>query len=205
MHSIDAQPRTLIDLLRHGTPEGGSRYRGHRDDPLAEQGWAEMWAAVGRDWPWTRLVSSPLTRCRAFAEALAERSGLPLSLEPDLREIGFGDWEGRAVAEVREREGPSLARYWADPVKHPPANGEPLPDFQRRVAAVWERLTRDHPGEHLLLIAHGGVIRMVLAQVLGMPLRGVLQIEVPVAGMTRLRVQPDINGRPLTSLLFHAR
>ena len=61
---------TTIDLLRHGEPIGGRRYRGHIDDPLSEYGWSEMWHAVSGETPWQQIITSPLRRCREFAEAL---------------------------------------------------------------------------------------------------------------------------------------
>ena len=80
---------TTIDLLRHGTPVGGRRYRGQIDDPLSEEGWAEMWAAVNGARPWRQIVCSPLSRCRQFAEALGDRLALPVAEDPRLREVGF--------------------------------------------------------------------------------------------------------------------
>ena len=62
---------TLIDLLRHGEPEGGRAYRGHSiDDPLSETGWQQMWAAVGYHKPWEQIVSSPLQRCQLNLHAM---------------------------------------------------------------------------------------------------------------------------------------
>jgi alpha-ribazole phosphatase len=203
MHVPETAPVTYIDLLRHGLPEGGHRYRGRRDDPLSEEGWAQMWAAVGERGPWDRIVSSPMRRCAEFAHELAARDGLPLSLEPAFREISFGAWEGRRVAEVHAEEAEHLRRYWQDPVANPPPEGEPLPEFFARVSAAWDALVDGAEGEHLLLVAHGGVIRTILVHVLGMPLAGVLRFEVPNACLTRIRVQPDLDGQPLASLVFH--
>ena len=62
---------TTIDLIRHGEPVGGSKYRGQTDDPLSEKGWEQMRAAVGDHRPWEAILTSPLARCRAFAEKLA--------------------------------------------------------------------------------------------------------------------------------------
>ena len=67
---------TVIDLIRHGEPEGGVRIRGSRDDPLSDIGWSQMWSAVGQAKPWHEIVSSPLSRCAAFAREL----GSPLEL-----------------------------------------------------------------------------------------------------------------------------
>ncbi len=86
-----------LDLLRHGETESGGGFRGSLDDALTARGWAQMRTAVegGR---WDLLVSSPLQRCRAFAEELAQRQGIELELENDLRELHFGAWEGRSAA-----------------------------------------------------------------------------------------------------------
>ncbi|HRK78542.1 MAG TPA: histidine phosphatase family protein, partial [Thiobacillus sp.] len=105
---------TTLDLLRHGEPVGGRRYRGQIDDPLSEKGWAQMHAAVGDAVPWTRVVASPLLRCRAFAETLAGRHGLPLAVDARLKEVGFGEWEGKSAAEIEQDAPGTLARFKAD-------------------------------------------------------------------------------------------
>jgi alpha-ribazole phosphatase len=204
VHALQTHPNTFIDLLRHGTPQGGTRYRGHLDDPLSGEGWRQMRAAVGQLCPWQRIVSSPLRRCAEFAQELAARHGLPLQIEDGFKEISFGRWEGRRVAEVFETEAELVSRYWQDPVAHTPPEGEPLTAFSARVGKAWERLLQQAEGEHVLLVAHGGVIRAILVHVLGMPLAHVLRLEVPVAAMSRIRIQPDVNGRPAPSLVFHA-
>ena len=70
---------TLIDFIRHGEPEGGRRYRGNAvDDALSEKGWQQMWGAVGDRPPWQQIISSPMRRCSAFAEA-----GEPCPIDTD--------------------------------------------------------------------------------------------------------------------------
>ncbi|MGD8430278.1 MAG: alpha-ribazole phosphatase family protein [Ectothiorhodospiraceae bacterium] len=199
------EPETLIDLIRHGMPVGGRRYRGHRDDPLSEEGWEQMWSAVGGNAPWHAVVTSPLARCEAFARSLGERHGLPVEVDPGFKEISFGDWEGRRIAEILAAAPEQVSAYWRDPVAHPPPGGEPLESFRERVAAALEAVAERHQGEHTLVVCHGGVIRTLLSHVLRMPLAAVLRIEVPNAGLTRLRMQRDVNGAPAPSLVFHAR
>ena len=64
---------TIIDFIRHGEPVGGRAYRGHNiDDPLSEKGWQQMRTAVADHCPWSQLISSPLLRCKDFANELAE-------------------------------------------------------------------------------------------------------------------------------------
>ncbi len=185
-----------LDLLRHGETPGGSRFRGRLDDPLTERGWEQMWAAVGpgagdgEGFPvWDGIVTSPLARCADFARALSQRRGIPLRMDPRLAELDFGDWEGRTAAELMATEAEALGRFWADPVAHPPPGGEPLLAFQARVLAAWEELVRQDRGDRTLVISHGGVIRVILCQVLGYPLRRLLELEVGHASLTGIRVR----------------
>jgi len=189
---------TTVDLIRHGEPVGGRRYRGQVDDPLSEKGWAQMHAAVGDSVPWTRIVSSPLLRCRAFAETLADRHGLPLVLDERLKEVGFGVWEGKSAAEIEQDAPGTLACFKADPVNARPQGAEPLADFHARVAAALDELLAQHAGQHVLLVGHAGVMRMALAWALMIPLEHAYRIEVATASLTRLRFDA---GR--ASLIFH--
>ncbi len=189
---------TVLDLMRHGEPVGGRRYRGQIDDPLSEKGWAQMQRAVGDAVPWTQIVSSPLVRCRAFAETLAERHGLPVQFDDRLKEVGFGEWEGRSAAEIEAAAPGTLARFKADPVNARPQGAEPLPDFHARVAAALDALLERHAGQHVLLVGHAGVMRMSLAWALRIPLEHAYRIEVATASLTRLRFDGDH-----ASLIFH--
>lgn len=187
-----------LDLMRHGEPVGGRKYRGQVDDPLSDKGWAQMREAVGDAAPWTRIVSSPLTRYRAFAEALAERHGLPLDFEARLKEVGFGEWEGKSAAEIEAAWPGSLARFKADPVGARPAGAEALDAFHARVAAALDDMLAAHGDDHILLVGHAGVMRMALAWALHIPLANAYRIEVASASLTRLRFEA---GR--ASLVFH--
>lgn len=194
---------TTIDLLRHGEPEGGRKFRGSLDDPLSSQGWAQMWAAVGKHHPWEVIISSPLIRCARFARELGERYDLPVEIATGLQEIGFGDWEGRTPAEIHAATPEALGRFWIDPLNNPPPGGEPLADFQRRVIAAWTGLLERHAGRHLLIVGHGGMIRMVLCHVLEMPLTRMWRLEIPYATLSRLRAY----GRGIAAepfMVFHA-
>lgn len=190
-----------LDFMRHGEPVGGRKYRGQIDDPLSEKGWAQMRAAVDGHLPWSRVVSSPLVRCRAFAEELAMRHQLPLLLDGRLKEVGFGVWEGKSAAQLKDEDPQQLSRFKDDPVNARPAGAETLQDFFSRVAAVVESLVQSRVGEHTLVVCHAGVIRMVMAHGLHIPLANAYRIEVPAAGLTRISYEP---GPPLRATLrFH--
>nr|WP_242464472.1 alpha-ribazole phosphatase family protein [Halorhodospira abdelmalekii] len=187
--------------MRHGEPVGGRRYRGAQDDPLSEAGWQQMHAAVLEPELLTGVVSSPLQRCRAFAEQFAATHRLPLHCEPGFREIGFGDWEGLSPAELAIQDPEGQARFWTDPLRHTPPNAEPMVAFCDRVTSAWAALTERYRGEHLLIVGHGGLIRVLISHLLGLPLQGFNRLYVPYASLTRLRLEPGAEP----TLYFHNR
>lgn len=182
-----------IDLLRHGETEQGGGFRGRIDDALTCMGWAQMEQAVLGRAGWTRLLSSPLRRCAAFAEHLAAIRGLPLETAADFRELDFGAWEGLSASQLMDGQSTELGLFWSDPYAYTPPGGEPLADFEARVLGALRHLAEGYRGEHLLLISHGGVIRLLLARARGLAPRQLLQVEAPHGGMAGLRVGLD-NG-----------
>lgn len=180
---------TSVDLMRHGEPQGGRRYRGNRiDDPLSETGWQQMWNAIPPIPPWHHIISSPMCRCRDFAEALAESLDIDYSVMEDLKEIGFGDWEGSTPDEIRSRHGEALDRFLADPVNNTPPGAEPLEDFAHRILSGYASICHDYQGQHVLVIGHAGVLRVVTSHVLGMPLAGVYShLKIDYAAIVRTR------------------
>lgn len=185
--------KTHLDLLRHGQCEGGDIFRGSTDVALTQEGWMAMaqQLAPRLNRPWQRIITSPLSRCRLFAQAMAEQMQLPLQVEPDLQEIHFGEWEGRTFADLWEQD-PNL-RLWADdPEQCTPTGGEALADFADRVERVIARLVEDYAGEHLLIITHGGVIRLLLTQALDLKRNQLREMEVPYAHFVALH---SVDGR----------
>jgi len=176
----------VVDLLRHGEPVGGRRYRGQLDDALSERGWEQMWQAVGERNEWQQIVTSPLQRCHAFATALGERHGLPVQGEPRFAEVGFGDWEGKTRAELEALIPGQLSRFYQDPVNNRPPGAESLDDFVTRVRAGFNAVLTAYPGQSVLVVAHAGVIRAILSRVLSMPSQAMYRINVANGGMTRL-------------------
>ncbi|PSF13365.1 histidine phosphatase family protein [Marinobacter fuscus] len=194
---------TLIDLIRHGEPEGGQMFRGSKDDPLSEKGWQQMRAAVNRQDRWDVIVSSPMARCRHFAKELAEQQGLPLHIEDRLREIGFGEWEGLTADQVQKQYGDQLNKFWQDSVNFIPPGAEPVPAFSQRVLAGFEHWQAALSGKRVLIVCHGGVIRMVLASILGIPLEtSFTGFAVPYACRSRIQIDQSAHG-VFRSLISH--
>ncbi|KPA90969.1 MULTISPECIES: alpha-ribazole phosphatase family protein [Pseudomonas] len=180
-----------LDLLRHGETELGGGLRGSLDDALTDKGWAQMRQAVLEGGPWNRLVSSPLRRCARFAAELGERLGLPVELEKDLQELHFGAWEGQSAAALMETDAEALGRFWADPYGFTPPDGEPVSRFAERVLAAVEGLQRRYAGERVLLVSHGGVMKLLLARARGLPREQLLQVEVAHGALFTLQVSAD--------------
>ena len=177
-----------LDLLRHGETELGGGLRGSLDDALTAAGWAQMRAAVAEAGPWDRIVSSPLQRCARFAQELADQLALPLHMDADLQELHFGEWEGRSATQLMETDAESLGLFWANPYAFTPPKAEPLTAFSARVLAAVERLHQACAGQRVLLISHGGVMRLLLAQARGLPREQLLQVEVGHGALLTLQV-----------------
>ncbi|MCU0120776.1 alpha-ribazole phosphatase family protein [Pseudomonas sp. B2M1-30] len=180
-----------LDLLRHGETELGGGLRGSLDDALTENGWAQMRAAVLEQGPWDRLVSSPLQRCARFAEQLGAQLGVPVTHDKQLQELHFGAWEGQSAAALMNTDAEALGLFWADPYAFTPPQGEPVADFSARVLDAIERLHSAYAGERVLLISHGGVMRLLLARARGLPREQLLNVEVGHGGLFSLIVEAD--------------
>jgi len=193
---------TTVDLIRHGEPVGGRRYRGQLDDPLSPKGWQQMRAAVADHHPWQTIITSPLSRCREFAREVATRHDIPLVADARLQEIGFGSWEGKTAEELRARDPECIRRFLRDPLGQRPEGAEPLTIFRDRVINAWEAILQSCAGQQVLVVAHAGVIRMVLRHVLAMPLETLFRIQVGNASLTRICVERDAQS-DWPRLIFH--
>jgi alpha-ribazole phosphatase len=175
-----------LDLLRHGETTGGNGFRGSLDDELTEHGHTQMQHALLAFGGWDLVISSPMLRCRLFAEQFAQARGLPLRIEDDLRELHFGDWEGRNAAEILFEDEQALGQFWTDPYRFTPPAAEPVRDFAKRVLTTVGRLSSELAGQRVLVITHGGVMRLLLARARGLPEAQLLQVEVSHASLKGL-------------------
>jgi len=165
---------TKIDVMRHGEPDGGRRYRGYGiNDPLTDKGWQQMWGAISNQPPWDLIVSSPLARCLDFSLALSEKENIPCIVEDNMKEIGFGVWEGLTPEEILAEDSEALNHFYADPINNRPEGAEGLEIFSRRIWDAYQSIASEHEGKHILIVGHAGVVRAVAANVLNMSLDNV--------------------------------
>ena len=145
---------TYIDIIRHGEPVGGRRYRGYSiDDPLTEKGWAQMRSAVPKNPLWQHIVSSPLKRCLEFSQELANDLQISCCVEDNFKEIGFGEWEGKTPEEIQAKDSKALNLFYKDPVNNRPKGAEPLDTFSKRVWNTYQSIVENNPHKYVLIVA----------------------------------------------------
>lgn len=199
---------TTIDLLRHGECEGGQIFRGRTDTPLSENGWQQMRAAVealkdSDQFPWQQIISSPLQRCAKFSRQLSEQENISLSLNKSFQEMDFGDWDGRLTDEVFAAEREKVEAFWEDPTVFSPPGGESLEIFQTRLQQAWDELIEAHKGQSVLLVCHGGVMRVLIAQLLKMPSSALPRLSVPYGCVSRIQIHHQAGHSDWVQLVFH--
>jgi alpha-ribazole phosphatase/probable phosphoglycerate mutase len=179
---------TRLYLVRHGQVANHrpQSYNGQRDVPLSDVGRLQMarladWAAE-LDGP-VVIYTSDLQRAADGARLAAARRGIEATVTPLLREKHFGAWEGLTYDEAAQRD-PDVWRQWLDdPPNARPPGGETYRDVEARVMPLVRRWVREHAGQTVLIVAHGGVNRVILCHALGLPLRRVFRIEQDYAAL----------------------
>ncbi len=186
---------TVVDLLRHGELEGGVKYRGATEEALTASGrrqmdavWVQIEASV------QVLVASSLSRCCEPAKEWAEKSSVPCMVEPRVREMEYGLWEGLGKVEIEARFPGMLEKWRANPAGMQIPGAESVEEFAGRVQAGWQDMLQEYRGRHVLVVGHSGSLRVILANVLGAPLAAVRRLAVPYGSWSRVRCD---NGRML--------
>jgi probable phosphoglycerate mutase len=145
---------TELLLARHGETDWNRdlRVQGHADVPLNELGREQARDLAERleDVALDAIYSSDLVRARETAEAVARAKGLPVRVDPQLRETDFGSWEGLTREEIAERF-PDRAR----------PDGETYEQVRERMLAAINRIAAEHAGGTVLIVSHGGALNSV--------------------------------------------
>ena len=192
-----ADAATRLVLVRHGETvfTAQRRYSGRGDVDLSATGEAQAAAAA------TRLatvvgtaavvVTSPLTRCRRTAEAIASRLGpAPIEVEPDLIECDFGEWEGLTFAEVKQRWPAELDAWLGSPDVAPPG-GESFRAVSTRVSAVVSKLVATYPGQTVVVVSHVTPIKLMLRDALAASDLFLHRLFLDPAGISLVDLWPD--------------
>ncbi len=173
-------------LVRHGEVSNTGAYIGSSDLPLTEAGRSQA-LSMARTLPSSpvRCLCSPLLRARQTAGIVARYHDLAPEYIADLREIDFGRWEGLTFPDI-EASDPELVGCWlSEKADFTFPEGENIKSFRRRVCALAPALTA--LGD-TLVVAHGGVIRVLICYFLGLELDNYLSFDVRPGGLTVLRI-----------------
>jgi len=183
-----------IDLLRHGSLCGGVRYRGSMEENLDDLGWQQMQSR------WQQLqaevdiiICSPLSRCAEPAQQWAKEKGISCVIMPEFQEMYYGAWEGKTKQDI-ELDFPNMLQQWRTNtlgLRIPDA--EKIEDFQTRVLSGWQQLLSKHAHQHVLILTHSGVFRLILSHVLGANLNALRRFRVQYAAWARIEYQQASN------------
>ncbi|MEU7715280.1 bifunctional RNase H/acid phosphatase [Micromonospora chalcea] len=188
---------TRLILVRHGETERTvqKHYSGRGDVPLTDRGRAQARATAARVAALApsvaAVVSSPLSRCTATAEAIAAQVGNPpVRTDDDLIECDFGVWEGHTFAEVRERWAAELDAWLASTRVAPP-RGESFVTVAERTGRSVDRLRSAYPGETVVVVSHVSPIKLVLRDALAAGDAFLHRLYLDTAGISVLDLYPD--------------
>lgn len=186
---------TRIIAVRHGETAWNvdTRIQGHLDIPLNETGqWqarqlAQALAGEAID----AIYASDLQRAFATAQAVADATGAPITPETGLRERSFGHFQGRTFKEI-EAELPEDARRWRTREPHyTPEGGESLVMLRERIERTVFALAEKHPGEQVLMVAHGGVLDVLYRLATRQEIQAPRTWQLSNAAINRLLWTPD--------------
>jgi broad specificity phosphatase PhoE len=178
-----------IYFLRHGetTASQTGGYCGTLDPDLTPEGYqmAEDFADAYRSLPWVAVFSSPLRRAAATAKPLCEAAGIRMQLKEGLREIAFGQWEGKTPEDINREFHDDYVRWLADPGWNAPTRGERGIDIARRSSLVLEEIEETYTTGNVLIVSHKATIRIMLCFLIGIDVgRFRDRINMPVAAIS---------------------
>ena len=197
---------TELFLIRHGetlwTKE--KRYQGHTDTDLTPHGKRQARALARRlrSVTFDAIYSSPLKRAHETAAILARAAGARFQMDAGLKEISFGDWEGRSAQELIKKRDRRFLGWQKGNFAKPPG-GESMPHFKKRVGSFLGKILNRHPAGRLALVTHGGPAKIMLFEMLRLSMNFWWAFRVEPASLSRLLIAPGIRQVVLWNDLSH--
>jgi alpha-ribazole phosphatase len=194
----EEQSTRRLWLVRHGLTEWNTQQRfcGYSDIPLSAQGRAQaLWLAQRlKEETISAICTSDLVRARETAEIIAHQRtpAVPIRVSAAWREIDFGDWEGLTYVEIVERFKDQLG-FFVDPEHYSPPNGESLAHLQQRVEIGLAAIIHSHAlstDGDVVIVGHGGPLRILLCGILGIPLQRQWQLRLDPGSLSAIDLLP---------------
>jgi ribonuclease H / adenosylcobalamin/alpha-ribazole phosphatase len=196
----DAGTPTTLILLRHGVTEHtvAKVFSGSSgvDPQLTEDGrgqaqraadWLRRWRSTATDAQLSDTIvavhASPLRRCRDTAEIVAKRLGVGISVDNDLAEADFGEWEGLSYPEVQKRW-PEEFAAWVESSAVAPPGGESIDSVADRASGALHRLLEKYPGQTVVVVSHVTPMKMIIRETLQAPMDVIHRLHVAPASLS---------------------
>ena len=201
---------TRIIYVRHGKTDFPTDriYCDDREDPPLNDDDLKQAQAAGellRSQSVDVIYTSPSSRTRMTADAVAGLVEAPVIEDASLRERRFGLWEGLYFAEIAENYAEAYQLWRQDPVHFTPAGGETIDDLLGRVTATVQRILAEHHGKTIVVVSHVGPIRVCLTAALKVPVRWYRQLTIDYGSLTKVgygKSQNNLFYANLSKLLF---
>jgi alpha-ribazole phosphatase len=190
--------KTRVYLIRHGEIAGNNvfRYNGQTDVPLTPRGLDQFRLLAKRllDKPVSACYTSDLSRCAQGADIICAGFRIKPVSRRELREMSFGNWEGMSWMELEEKFPEEWKARLADLSNYRVPGGENLLDLSNRVMPEILEIAGRHTGEEVVVVAHGGVNRVILLNIIGAPHSSLFRIEQDYGCMNIIDFYADGNS-----------
>jgi broad specificity phosphatase PhoE len=195
---------TRLFLIRHGNTvdeETKSVYKGRTDIPLSRTGILRMHGAAAflSAFRLDRIYTSTLSRSIDSGKIIAAIQGIDIEVAPAFDEVDFGAWEGLSFDEIKERYPEAFRQWFKDPATYPPPQGESFRNAQKRSMGRLKKIISEHGGEQIGIVAHGGILRIMIFAILGMRLHKIFRVGQGYGCINIIDVHED--GLVVTDLL----
>ncbi len=184
-------------LIRHGETAWNAtgQYQGLADIPLSEHGRAQA-EALGKRFEnihVDEIYASPLQRAYDTARAIADRKGLLIHVSEGLKELDFGEWDGLTREQLTEKFGAAYTNYRIEPFHYPMSGEGTLNKAKLRVGAAIEDIKEEyrHTGKTIVVVAHGGILKLVIFHLMDMTSRLYRCIELDNTSLTVIDVEEE--------------
>ena len=192
---IKMTTKTELLLIRHGETEYNKKsiIQGQTDTELNASGIknAAKTAEFLKDYEFDHIYSSDLKRARKTASFIADKLDIEIKESKKLREIDFGDWEGLKLEEIAAQYPDNMEAWRIDPLTNGAPGGENLSEFAARINSFFNQLLEEHKGEKLIVVTHGGVIKIYLRDVLAVKSQNFKQFQIDNTSLTEIKFYDD--------------
>jgi len=182
-------------LFRHGETANAHQIcmNGHFDVALSDTGQeqARQLAQALQDQPICAVYSSDLQRSYQGARLIADHHKLKPVAFPELRELSFGEWEGKSLTELSKQFPGEMDKRLKQTELFRADGGETFQELHDRVIPKFLEITRSHPNDTIALVCHGGVNRAILAHLLGFPIANLFRISQHFAAVNIIQFYED--------------